>query len=79
MPLLSSHYLVDYQTQENYQLPVYNSSKDFSIWISSDELIHNIAIVDILDNDTVDGVGGLMLNHVLQPVIQKKSVKKNSA
>ena len=49
-----------------------NNFADFSIWISSDELIYNIAIVDILDNDTVDRVGGLMLNHVLQPVIQKK-------
>ena len=35
MPLLSSHYSVGNESQENYSLPIYNSSKDFSKWIST--------------------------------------------
>ena len=35
IPLLHSHYSVGNETQENYSCPIYNSSKDFSKWIST--------------------------------------------
>lgn len=35
IPLLSSHYSVENQTQENFQLPIYKFSQDFGKWISS--------------------------------------------
>ena len=35
LPLLSSHYSIGNETQDNYSLPIYKSSKDFSKWIST--------------------------------------------